>query len=303
VKETITGTTPGSGAIPYEKDLGEWLDHIENYYTEPPAAELTDDGRARTRYFGLFDADTVTEEQLLQLEAAVVEYLAAPNALAAKRIYTAKIGQHRAFGLRLFRAMVERGESYPTAKTGTAERVVTLGSGEGALAVPLNVSVPDSYSSTVSGRRRVPLLISLVPTWTNIRTEPLVWSRVAEHPQPSQLLANFLCGGGGKWNCVGILFMITRNMQMGAHRRFFNFSYVIIGNIGPGDFNLRLNFFPFFFQKGPQPALLVVVHSPQTAKNQSKSQGSSEQQKFGTDTQVLHALPHCPYASNGCRRL
>jgi hypothetical protein len=75
---------------------------------------------------------------------------------------------------------------------------VTLGSGEGALAVPLNVTVPDSYSSTVSGRRRVPLLISLVPTWTNIRTEPLVWSRVAE---PSgAILASIALPAGRSWN-------------------------------------------------------------------------------------------------------
>jgi hypothetical protein len=111
-----------SGGIAYEKDLGEWLNKLEVYYKDPPSGEITDDGRARSRYYGLYDPEAVTEEQLLELEAAVVEYLAAPNALAAKRIYSAKIGQHRAFGLSLFRAMVRRSSTGATPTTGSASR-------------------------------------------------------------------------------------------------------------------------------------------------------------------------------------
>jgi hypothetical protein len=162
----------------------------EYYRDEPePDVEISGSGNALNRYAGLVDADIISEEALTDLESAVGEYLATTDAAAAKRLFDARISKHRNLGLPLFRKMMTRGKPTTAMEAGTHQRAVAAD----GRTVPYLLNVPRRAITGPS----VPLLISLVPSWMQARTERITWMRVTQ--ATDAIVASVDMPAGASW--------------------------------------------------------------------------------------------------------
>jgi poly(3-hydroxybutyrate) depolymerase len=124
------------------------------------------------------DPSLISDEALTDLEKAVAAFLVESDDAKAKALFDKRIGPYRNLGLPLFARMMAQTKPATGMRAGTQPRTVNIrtGVGDQTLDVPYTLAVP---RRAVTGQR-VPLLISLVPSWMNARSEPIAWTRLQE---------------------------------------------------------------------------------------------------------------------------